>query len=327
MLATGAGHDATMGGTMVQGGAGGGGTMVPRSASRTLTVLPHVREEQERLILVPRDESRYELEKTLGKGGMGVVELATDQDIGRRVAVKKLLEPDNPHAVARFVDEVRTVGRLEHPNIVPIHDVGVDEQGALFFVMKYVDGETLTEVIEKLQRGDKSAHARYTIEHRMDVFASLMRALQYAHAQGMVHRDIKPDNIMIGRYGEVVLMDWGIAQHIRGEERRVAPDAAAAERSVGETVDGAIIGTPRYMSPEQARGLNSTLDQRSDIYSAFVVLYELLTLRPYIEENVKFFTDTLPGQTDPLGSPGGAAKLGAIDADTPMVAALPPQGH
>src|SRR5690606_30206897 len=252
----------------------------------SITVLPDVRSEGERLIIVPRDKTRYQADKLLGRGGMGEVKLAHDHDIGRKVAVKRLLDEDNPHAVARFIDEVRTVGSLEHPNIVPIHDVGVDEDGSLFFVMKYVEGETLASIIAKLAKGDRDYHARYNFEARLDIFTGLLRALQYAHSQGLVHRDIKPENLMIGRYGEVVVMDWGIAHAIREQAGSPGAQSMAAgsgvERASTETVDGAVVGTPQYMSPEQAAGEVAGLDGRSDLYSAFVVLFELLTLTPYI---------------------------------------------
>jgi serine/threonine protein kinase len=252
----------------------------------SVTVLPDVRNEGERLIIVPRDKTRYEANKLLGRGGMGEVKLALDHDIGRKVAVKRLLDEDNPHAVARFIDEVRTVGSLEHPNIVPIHDVGVDEDGSLFFVMKYVDGETLASIIKKLQAGDRDYHARYTFEARLDVFTGLLRALQYAHSQGLVHRDIKPENLMIGRYGEVIVMDWGIAHAIRGQTQagKLTAGLSTVDRTSTETMDGAVVGTPQYMSPEQAAGEVAGLDGRSDLYSAFVMLYEFLTLHSYIPE-------------------------------------------
>jgi serine/threonine protein kinase len=260
-----------------------GGAKSTLSPSSRVTVLPDVRSEGDRLVLVPRDQTRYEGDKLLGRGGMGEVKLARDHDIGRKVAVKRLLDDDNPHAVARFIDEVRTVGSLEHPNIVPIHDVGVDEDGALFFVMKYVEGETLESIIEKLDAGDPAYHKRYGFEARLDLFVGLLRALQYAHSQGLVHRDVKPANIMVGGYGEVVLMDWGIAHRMRSEARLTNLSDQFGDRASTETVDGSVVGTPQYMSPEQAAGDVANLDGRSDLYSAAVVLYELLTLRPYVQ--------------------------------------------
>lgn len=252
------------------------------TTSRMGSVLPEVRSKGETLVLVPRDATRYVHNELLGRGGMGEVQLATDHDIGRKVAVKRVLAADNPHAVARFIDEIRTVGNLEHPNIVPIHDVGVDDDGALFFVMKYVEGETLADVIGNLAQGDAASHARYSFEHRLDLFAGLLRALKYAHSRGLVHRDIKPENIMVGAFGEVMLMDWGIA-HQLDDDRPAALAVSPVPRVAKAAPEGSVVGTPQYMSPEQASGELADLDGRSDLYSAFAVLFELLTLTPYVQ--------------------------------------------
>ncbi|HEY8376968.1 MAG TPA: serine/threonine-protein kinase [Nannocystis sp.] len=256
-----------------------GDTMDPRlvrpdPARRTLSVLPVVETGEGgevRLVHDPRE--RYRSLGVLGEGGMGIVERAEDVDIGRPVAIKRLLpEASHPLGVARFVGEVRIVGSLEHPNVVPIHDVGLDPDGRYFFVMKYVEGDTLGQVIERLRAGDPKTHAEWPFERRVEVILAVLRALEYAHARGIIHRDIKPDNIMIGRFGEVWLMDWGIAKKI-GE-----PDPGVPETRERPT-DG-LIGTPAYMSPEQARC--APLDARSDLYAVAVTLHEFLGLKHYL---------------------------------------------
>ncbi|MCK9461772.1 MAG: serine/threonine protein kinase [Proteobacteria bacterium] len=253
------------------------------------TVLPRVEISGERPTLVHEARSRFEPLRALGEGGAGEVTAAMDHDIGRTVAVKKIrAEARCDEMVARFVEEIRTVGSLEHPNVVPIHDVGVDEAGDYYFVMKYVDGETLESIIARLKAGDAEAHREYGFERRVQIFRGLLEAVAFAHSRGIVHRDLKPANVMIGRFGEVLLMDWGIAKSIRGEG--VGLDDTTVERVVQKSGDtsrfartqiGAIIGTPIYMSPEQARG--EPVDERSDVYSLTVLLHELLCLTHYLE--------------------------------------------
>ncbi|UJR82516.1 serine/threonine-protein kinase [Sandaracinus amylolyticus] len=265
------------------------GASEPRVTSTSTSVLPRIEAEGKGVRLVPTNGPRYRTVRALGEGGMGEVALVQDRDIGRTVAMKRLRATfgQGPAVVARFVDEVRTIGNLEHPNIVPIHDVGVDEHGRYFFVMKYVDGETLESIVSRLQAGDPRAIAEHGITRRVEIFVGLLRALQYAHARGIVHRDVKPANVMIGRYGEVVLMDWGVARPIaksgaHDDAQRMSPDEMrAAPSRASETHAGALIGTPLYMSPEQAAGKNDELDARSDLYSACLVFHELLGLRHY----------------------------------------------
>ncbi len=246
-----------------------------------ITVLPRLVTQDSELRLEHHSRARYSVERSLGHGAMGEVELGEDHDIGRRVALKRLSSGlQSPAAVARFVDEVRTMGALDHPNITPIYDVGRDERGRLFFTMKYVEGQSLEDLIERLRKGDPQAHAQYPLARRLDVFVGILNALDYAHAQGILHRDIKPANIMLGTHGEVRLMDWGIAR--RGG-KALTGTVTQAERP-DMTHDGAVLGTPLYMSPEQARGDQAAIDARSDLYSAFVVLFELLTLHRYVRE-------------------------------------------
>jgi serine/threonine-protein kinase len=258
-----------------------GVTLVPASrgvnTSLRTTVLPRVEIVGDTPGVVADGKVRYELANTLGEGGVGEVIKARDNDIERDVAIKRLrpeMRASNAN-VLRFAEEVRTVGRLEHPNIVPIHDVGVHEDGELFFVMKYVEGETLESIIAKLAEGDRVYHARYPFERRVEIFMGMLEAIAYAHAKGIIHRDIKPANVMIGPYGEVMMMDWGLARTTRGPELG------------GLGGSGGVMGTPAYMSPEQARG--DEMDERSDVYSLSVTLYELLTLH-HPHENVQ----TLP---------------------------------
>ncbi|HXT94710.1 MAG TPA: serine/threonine-protein kinase [Polyangia bacterium] len=237
-------------------------TRPPGQGGRS-TVLPRVAHGEGVARLVLAGKPRYEAVRPLGAGGQAEVTLARDQDIDRPVAVKRLLpELVSDDAVLRFAEEIRTVGQLEHPNIVPIHDVGVDGDGRYYFVMKYVEGETLEAVIAKLRAGDAATMRRYTPEYRLQICNEILRGVEHAHALQILHRDLKPANIMIGSLGEVVIMDWGIARRDGAVE---AP--------------GALLGTPAYMAPEQAAGRLEAMDARSDVYSLALTFYEFLALR------------------------------------------------
>ncbi len=255
------------------------------------TMLPRVRLQEGRIELVSASERRYETVRALGQGGMGEVLLVQDNDIERRVAMKRLKEPEQQAALVRFLDEIKTVGHLEHPNIVPIYDAGVDENGACYFIMKYVEGEDLGSVIEKLHAGDSAYHARYPFEARARLFLDVLHAINYAHSRGIVHRDLKPQNIMIGAHGEVRVMDWGVARVMSSGEFQVStPDSAQVSVSHQDapahetlpmrhslTGHGAMIGTPAYMAPEQAMG--DRIDQRADVYALCMLFYELMALQ------------------------------------------------
>ena len=254
-------YDATQASTRASGAAGASGAVAsqrvaaqPTAAMRSLTVLPRVQIAGDQAHIVTPRKPRYERVKQLGEGAFGEVELAVDNDIERTVAIKRIkanvLDEDS---VLRFVSEVQSVGRLEHPGIVPIHDVGCDDQG-YFFVMKYVECETLESIIAKLRAGDVSYRSRYSMEARAALMLSLCRAVQFAHTRGYVHRDIKPANIMVGAFGEVVLMDWGLAK-----------DPAQRYQSLGELIariEAALNGDAPVQCP--CTGLKRANGQWSD---------------------------------------------------------------
>jgi eukaryotic-like serine/threonine-protein kinase len=282
------------------------------------TVLPRVAVVDARPTLVRDERIRYQHEDRLGQGGVGEVLKTRDNDIGRLVAVKRL-RPDvrDTGGLIRFVDEIRTVGQLEHPNIVPIHDVGVDENGEHFFVMKYVDGETIESIIKKLAAGDAEYHRRYPFERRVDIFTQICEAIRYAHARGIIHRDLKPANVMVGPFGEVVVMDWGLAKHLHkpeGEAPAHAPGDDVADgppeppADLNLTAVGSLLGTPAYMSPEQARG--QPADERSDVYSLCALFYELLSLNYYLGPK-KTWTEV----------------LAAVISEEPIMASRMPHEH
>jgi serine/threonine protein kinase len=261
------------------------------NAGRRGTVLPRLEWTGDRTRVVPFQRERFEELRALGQGGMGEVVLLKDHDIERTVALKRLSESQDLDRVLRFVEEIRTVGQLDHPNIVPVHDVGVDESGRYYFLMKHLQGETLESIITRLRQGDRAAHAQYPFQARLQLFLGVLHALSYAHRKGFIHRDLKPANIMVGPFGEVTVMDWGLARKYRQPgEASPSPEASGAPSGQGLresasllTQAGAVMGTPLYMSPEQARGEHDQLDPRSDIYSLSVLLYEFLFLKHYLD--------------------------------------------
>jgi len=209
--------------------------------------------------------TKYTFVKELGRGGMGVVCLAEDRELDRLVAIKILNTLDITEDLRnRMIREAQIIARLEHPGIVPVHDVGMLPDGRIYYAMKYVRGSRL----------DEYAAQGASLRDRLRKFQSVCDAVAFAHAHGVIHRDLKPQNIMIGSFGEVLVLDWGIAK-IRDDPRSSA---------FHQTTEGAVIGTQNYMSPEQARGEVDQLDERADIYSLGAVLSFLLTDQPKVSK-------------------------------------------
>jgi tRNA A-37 threonylcarbamoyl transferase component Bud32 len=219
------------------------------------------------------DASRYQLGDVLGQGGMGEVVLAFDSHLGREVAVKRIrAEKPTAEEVARFVREARVQGGLEHPAIVPVHDIAVDRTGRPVFVMKRLSGIELRVLLDRLR---DSTEADPVIARRrlFRAFVDVCMAVEFAHSRGIVHRDLKPENIMLGDYGEVYVLDWGISRATGdGADGAVASSSDLA-LTTGETRAGTVLGTPAYMAPEQLLGERA--GPAADIYALGCILYEI----------------------------------------------------
>ncbi len=236
----------------------------------------------------------YKVITTVNRGGMGVILQARDLRIRRTVAMKvmKTSTQFSRENVLRFIDEAQLTGQLEHPNIVPVYELGIDEQGETFYTMKFVKGITLDDVLRGIRHGTERIVEKYPLGTLLTIFQKVCDGVAFAHAKGVVHRDLKPENIMIGSFGEVLVMDWGLAKNITAGRRETAVEStahaqAAASKFVDlrgfETLNGLIVGTPPYISPEQARGELDNIDPRTDLYVLGAILYTILTLRPPVE--------------------------------------------
>jgi serine/threonine protein kinase len=243
----------------------------------------------------PSDSRHYKVGREIAKGGMGRILEAEDTGLHRTVAMKVMLGNDaSGEAQQRFTREAEVLARLEHPNIVPIHELGRDERGQAFYTMKMVKGQTLQQIIDSLRADDADTLADYTLDRLLAVSRKICDAIAFAHYHQVIHRDLKPDNIMVGEFGEVLVMDWGLAKILteeagkfQSEAKQTAPVdlTAVLDGSTDLTLDGEFIGTPRYMPPEQAGGTVEDIDKRSDVFALGGILYAILTLNPPIRGN------------------------------------------
>ena len=244
-------------------------------------------EDPESVPFVPRDE-RYRVVNRLGKGGMGEVMTVRDTAMGREVALKLIRQASPSDAIIRrFMREASIQGRLEHPAIVPVHDIGYDHLGVPFFTMKKLTGTTLAKILD----GDRAA---YPLQRLLRALAEVCLAIELAHVRGIIHRDLKPENIVLGDYGEVYVLDWGVAKIVGEHDPDFTDVTDSGEHA---TQAGISIGTAGYMAPEQVRG-EPDVDARADTYALGCVLFEILANE----------------MLHPRGKPGLASAVAGVDA-------------
>jgi len=256
---------------------------------------------------------RLELHGTLGEGGMGIVRLAEQKALGRRVAVKTLREvhAGDDTIALKLLQEAWVTGRLEHPNVVPVHDLFVDRDGRPHIVLKRIEGRRWADVMHDRVALEAVFGVGEALEHNLGVFVQVCHAVAFAHQRGIVHRDLKPDNVMIGEFGEVVVLDWGIALALHEDESGRVPHVSSATEAAG---------TPAYMAPEMLGGESPRIGATTDVYLLGAVLYEILEGKPpHDGESFPAMIASILESKPPL-SPHAPAELAriverAMDAD------------
>ena len=268
------------------------GIRLPSGLTKRIEDIPDIDEQQ-----------RFTVLSQIGQGGMSHVYRVYDRDIGRSIAVKAIkLDKSSPVNFKRALNEMQITGQLEHPNIMPLHDVGIDDNNNMYFSMKLIKGEDLGSILENLRKNKR--YKGFNRERLLEIFIKVCDAVSFAHSRDVIHRDLKPHNIMVGEFGEVLLTDWGIAKIVKHKkpsrrfrkskvrlpgvivppDNNLPPYADSIENDTEDddfgTKHGAVAGTPAFMPPEQALGDIKNIDSRSDIYSLGGILYHILTYFP-----------------------------------------------
>jgi len=324
-----------------ESGSGGSGSSHDSEAEEGLP--PSFKDLLRKLRRHPETASRYHLRGEVAHGGMGAILRIHDDELDRDLAMKVILgqspaatgvtPPVDSSVLARFLDEAQITGRLDHPGIVPVHELGIDSQGRVYFAMRLVKGHDLKEVFRLIREGSEN----WNEARALGVLLKACEAVAYAHNRKVIHRDLKPANIMVGRFGEVYVMDWGLARELgRGDlkDLRLRPEGSSdftTLRSIRReeadstpdsplvTMDGHVVGTPSYMPPEQASGELDRLGPRSDVYAMGAMLYELITgAAPYVVPGVKKTQHTILAEV--LNGPPRSLREMSLDVAPPLLA-------
>ncbi|MBD3419659.1 MAG: protein kinase [Chitinivibrionales bacterium] len=248
---------------------------------------------------------KYRNATRIAQGGMSEIFEARDVNLGRKIAMKLLASEETDQKRRRFINEARITGQLEHPNIIPVHELGINQQGKLYFTMKLVKGQSLKDVLEDMRTHFPQSQSKYTLGKLLVAFVGVCNAISFAHARGVVHRDLKPANIMLGEFGEILVADWGLAL-VREEGTSDADSVISILDYHAENKERVsskiVVGTPGYMAPEQVLSGTTHIDERADIYALGAILYEILTLNYPVHANSyhEFIENVVRGKITPV---------------------------
>lgn len=266
---------------------------LPKIEYQNLAMTETEKSQYHRAIRRERKDLKYKFQGKLISGGMGAILEVIDQDLHRPTAMK-VIKPsykNDERALIEFIREAKITAMLEHPNIIPVHELGLSDETGLFFTMKLMKGEPLHHILNEIKNGNADYKKKYNVYALLNIFRKICDAVDFAHSKNIIHRDIKPHNIIVGHYGEVLLMDWGLALYIGDPDKENDQSQRDALMDILELTDkerNIIQGSPAYMAPEQAGGNNSQLDKKTDIFLLAATFYHILTLEaPYTGETLK----------------------------------------